>query len=126
MRVARAGSAVRLTFNLQTGLEAWSLYYTPKHMKTLVRRAATTGVPMLNLAKYLLTFSTTDRLERVHPLQGGVLRLKHPSERRPNMPRESGWIFWPCLAWDTVKKHAILTRCSRAPDVVEDVDRPRP
>ena len=89
--------------------EAWSLYYTPEHMKTLLRRAAATGVPMLNLAKYLLTFSTTDRLERVHPLQGGILRLKHPSERRPNMPRESGWIFWPRFAWDTVKKHAILT-----------------
>jgi hypothetical protein len=89
--------------------EAWLLYYTPEHMKTLLRRAAATGVPMLNLAKYLLTFSTTDRLERVHPLQGGILRLKHPSERRPNMPRESGWIFWPRFAWETVKKHAILT-----------------
>jgi hypothetical protein len=89
--------------------EAWSLYYTPQHMKTLLRRAAATGVPMLNLVKYLLTFSTTDRLERVHPLQGGILRLKHPSERRPNMPRESGWIFWPRFAWDTVKKHALLT-----------------
>ena len=88
--------------------EAWSLYYTPAHMKTLLRRAAATGVPMLNLAKYLLTFSTTDRLERVHPLQGGILRLKHPSERRPNAPRESAWIFWPQFAWDTARKHAIL------------------
>ena len=75
--------------------EAWSLYYTPEHMKTLLRRAAASGVPMLNLAKYLLTFSTTDRLERVHPLQGGILRLKHPSERRSGLPRESAWLFWP-------------------------------
>ena len=88
--------------------EAWSLYYTSAHMKTLLRRAAATGVPMLNLAKYLLTFSTTDRLERVHPLQGGILRLKHPSERRPNAPRESAWIFWPQFAWDTARKHAVL------------------
>jgi hypothetical protein len=88
--------------------EAWSLYYTPEHMKTLLRRAAANGVPMLNLTKYLVTFSTTDRLERLHPLQGGILRLKHPSERRPNMPRESAWVFWPRFAWDTVKKHAIL------------------
>jgi hypothetical protein len=88
--------------------EAWSLYYTPEHMKTLLRRAAANGVPMLNLTKYLVTFSTTDRLERMHPLQGGILRLKHPSERRPNMPRESAWVFWPRFAWDTVKKHAIL------------------
>jgi hypothetical protein len=88
--------------------EAWSLYYTPAHMKTLLRRAAATGVPLGSLAKYLLTFSTTDRLEHVHPLQGGILRLKHPSERRPGLPRESAWIFWPRFVWDTLQKHAIL------------------
>src|SRR5947207_7600687 len=48
--------------------EAWLLYYTPAHMKTLLRRAKATGVPLGNLAKYLLTFSMTDRLEHVHPL----------------------------------------------------------
>ncbi len=61
-----------------------------------------------NLAKYLVTFSTTDRLEHVHPLQGGILRLKHPSERRLGFPRERSWIFWPRFAWDTLRKHAIL------------------
>jgi hypothetical protein len=88
--------------------EAWSLYYTPAHMRTLLRRAAVNGVPLVNLAKYLLTFSTTDRLERVHPLQGGILRLKHPSERRPSFPRENAWIFWPRFVWETAAKHAIL------------------
>ena len=39
--------------------EAWSLYYTPAHMKTLLRRAAATGVPMVSLAKVLVTFATT-------------------------------------------------------------------
>jgi hypothetical protein len=77
-------------------------------MKTLLRRAAVNGVPLANLAKYLLTFSTTDRLERVHPLQGGILRLKHPSERRPNLPREKAWIFWPRFVWETIAKQAIL------------------
>ena len=48
--------------------EAWSLYYTPKHMKTLLRRAAATGVPMGSLVKVLVTFATTVRLENVHPL----------------------------------------------------------
>ncbi len=88
--------------------EAWSLYYTPKHMKTLLRRAAATGVPISNLAKYLLTFSTTDRLENVHPLQGGILRLKHPSERRPGLPFENAWSFWPRFGWETLAKHVIL------------------
>ena len=89
--------------------EAWLLYYTPEHMKTLLRRAAATGVPIGNLAKYLLTFSTTDRLEKVHPLQGGILRLKHPSERRPGLSRENPWLFWPRFGWETFVKHVILT-----------------
>ena len=88
--------------------EVWSLYYTPEHMKTLLRRAAVNDVPLGNLAKYLLMFSTTDRLEQVHPLQGGILRLKHPSERRPGLPQESAWIFWPRFLWDTIRKQAIL------------------
>jgi radical SAM superfamily enzyme YgiQ (UPF0313 family) len=89
--------------------EAWSLYYTPKHMKILLRRAAATGVPISNLAKYLLTFSTTDRLEKVHPLQGGIFRLKHPSERRPGLSHEKPWFFWPRFGWETLVKHVILT-----------------
>ena len=88
--------------------EAWSLYYTPEHMKTLLRRAMATGVPIGNLAKYLLTFSTTDRLEHVHPLQGGIFRLKHPSERRPGLSREAPWAFWLRFGWETFVKHSIL------------------
>ena len=90
--------------------DAWSLYYSPKHQETLLRRGMALGAPMFNLAKYLLTFSTTDRLEGVHPLQGGILRLKHPSERRPGLPRESAIVFWPRFVWETIRKHAILAR----------------
>jgi hypothetical protein len=89
--------------------EAWSLYYTPEHMRTLLRRAAATGVPMHSLIKVLVTFATAVRLENMHPLQTGILRLKHPSERRPGLPRESAWIFWPRFVWETFYKHAILT-----------------
>ncbi len=88
--------------------EAWSLYYTPKHMRTLLRRAAATGVPIGSLIKILVNFSTTVRLENLHPIQGGILRLKHPSERRPGLPRQSGWTFWPRFALETIGKHAVI------------------
>jgi len=88
--------------------EAWSLYYTPEHMKTLMRRAAATGVPMGSLLKVLVSFATMVRLENVHPLQSGVLRLKHPSERRPGLPRERIWVFWPRFVWETLYKQVIL------------------
>jgi hypothetical protein len=48
------------------------------------------------------------RLENVHPLQSGVLRLKSPSERRPGLPRERAWVFWPRFVWGTLYKHIIL------------------
>ena len=89
-------------------LEAWSLYYTPEHMKTLLRRAAATGVPMGSLVKVLVTFAMMVPLEKVHPLQAGIFRLKHPSERRPGLPRESALVFWPRYFWDTLRKHAVL------------------
>ncbi len=88
--------------------EAWSLYYTPAHMKTLLRRAAATGVPMTSLVKVLVTFATTVPLEKVHPLQAGIFRLKTPAERRPELPRETALAFWPRYAWEMLTKHLVL------------------
>jgi hypothetical protein len=88
--------------------EAWSLYYTPKHMATVLRRAAATGVPMNSLVKALVPFATTARLEKVHPLQGGLFRIKRRSERRPGLPRENVAVFWLRFAWETLTKHVIL------------------
>ena len=50
--------------------EAWSLYYTPKHMRTLLLRAAATGVSLNSLVKVLATFATSVPVENLHPLQG--------------------------------------------------------
>ncbi len=89
--------------------EAWSLYYTPRHMRTLMRRGAATGVPLRSLLKVLVTFASTLRLENVHPLQGGIIRLKTPGERRPGLPREPLWMFWPRFGFETLAKHAVLS-----------------
>jgi hypothetical protein len=89
--------------------EAWSIYYTPKHMETLLRRAVATGVPVNSLIKVLVNFATTTRLENVHPLQGGIFRLKHRSERRPGSPRERLVVFWTRFLWETLSKHAVIT-----------------
>jgi hypothetical protein len=88
--------------------EAWSLFYTPAHLKTLMRRAAATGVPMASLIKVLVSFTTTVRLENVHPLQSGIFRLKSRSERRPGMPREGAGLFWARFAWQSLYKHTVL------------------
>jgi hypothetical protein len=88
--------------------EAWSLYYTHGHMTTLLRRAAATEVPLGSLVKVLVSFATMVRLEKVHPLQGGILRLKHPTERRPGLSPENPWLFWPRFFWASLRKHVVL------------------
>jgi radical SAM superfamily enzyme YgiQ (UPF0313 family) len=90
--------------------EAWELYYSADHMKTLLRRAAATGVSLKSLIKLLVTFSSTVRLESVHPLQSGIVRMRHPSERRPGRSAESSFVFWPRLIWTTLKVHVSLAR----------------
>jgi len=46
----------------------------------------------------------------VHPLQGGILRLKNRHERRPELPIEPVWQFYPWLAADFLVKHARIAR----------------
>jgi hypothetical protein len=88
--------------------EAWGLYYSKAHMRTLLRRTAATKGPMASMVKMLLNFSLTVGLEGLHPIQSGVLRLQHPSERRPGLPPEQAWIFWPRFAWSTMRKTATI------------------
>jgi hypothetical protein len=79
-------------------------------MQTLLRRAAATGVPLGSLMRLLARFALSDPIENVHPLQSGILRLMHPWERRPDMPRESPWVFWPRFVWHTLRRHALAFR----------------
>jgi radical SAM superfamily enzyme YgiQ (UPF0313 family) len=88
--------------------EAWALYYTPEHMKTLLRRAAATKVPMGSLVKLLVPFAMMVRLENIHPLQSGVLRLKLPSERRSGLARERFWTFWLGFLCNAAYKNAVM------------------
>jgi hypothetical protein len=86
--------------------EAWSQYYTRAHVETLLRRAAVTSVPMLSLIKVLVPFSSMTRIEKVHPLQSGLIRLKHPSERRPSFPREPALAFYARYLRDVITRNA--------------------
>lgn len=90
--------------------EAWSLYYSPHHMKTLLRRAAATGVPIASLVKILVTFTLSVPLEKVHPLQSGILRLKHPDERRPGSAPQSAAVFWARYVAETVYKFSAYAK----------------
>jgi radical SAM superfamily enzyme YgiQ (UPF0313 family) len=90
--------------------DAWRIYYTPEHMGTILRRARVYGINIWRLAQILLWFSSSVAVEGVHPLQGGILRLKNRHERRSELPVEPVWRFYPALAWDFVSRHYKLGR----------------
>jgi radical SAM superfamily enzyme YgiQ (UPF0313 family) len=85
--------------------DAWQIYYTPAHIETILRRAQAYGINILRLAQIILWFSASPQIEKVHPLQGGLLRLKNRHERRPELPMVPVWRFYPWLAWDFAVKH---------------------
>ena len=86
--------------------DAWSIYYTPQHIETILRRAQAYGINILRLAQIILWFAQSLTIERVHPLQGGFVRLKARDERRPELPREPVWKFYPACATEFLVKHA--------------------
>jgi hypothetical protein len=47
-------------------------------------------------------------LEKIDPLEGGYLRRKYRKERRPTLPVESPWSFYPRYVLDLLSKHVKL------------------
>ncbi len=87
---------------------AWREYYTPEHMATIMRRAAATRISPGKMMFLLLWFWGCVSLEKVHPLQGGYLRRKVRTDRRPGLPQENPVLFYPRMAWELVDKHVRL------------------
>jgi len=85
---------------------AWTQYFTPENMETILRRGASTNCSMSRLVSFMFLFGYSVPVEDVHPLQGGLLRRKYRRDRRPGMPIEPIWSFYPKFAWDFVSKTA--------------------
>ena len=84
---------------------AWEWFYSPDHMETIMRRAASCGLSVGKVMFMMLWFFFSIRYDRVHPLESGYFRLKFRRDRRPTLPRESMLVFYPRFAWDTVRSH---------------------
>ena len=84
---------------------AWLNYYTPEHVRTILRRAAAhrLGRPKTALTT-ILWFNLMILFESVHPLEGGAFRLKFRRDRRHGMPIESRFVFYPRYFGETVVK----------------------
>jgi radical SAM superfamily enzyme YgiQ (UPF0313 family) len=84
--------------------QAWKLYYSPEHIETLLRRAVVTGIGPSRLATMLAGFASIVEVENLHPLQSGIVRLKWRTDRRPGLPIEPAWRFYPRVIVEGVRK----------------------
>ncbi|MBI4597136.1 MAG: radical SAM protein [Candidatus Omnitrophica bacterium] len=83
---------------------AWDAYYTPEHVEALIRRGKAWGFAPRHMMEKLLAFHACARIEQVHPLEGGLFRLKYRTDRRPGMPLERPLTFYGRYLWDTLSK----------------------
>jgi hypothetical protein len=86
--------------------EAWRSYYSWKHIETVARRHAADpeGRPG-KVVQFMTEFKIMVETENVHPLDGGILRLKYRRDRRPGLPVEPPLLFHLRLAVQFAWKH---------------------
>lgn len=75
--------------------DAWQRYYTIEHIETILRRVASTKANASNALFLISWFTGSINIEHIHPLEGGFMRRRYRRDRRPGMPIEPAWLFYP-------------------------------
>lgn len=73
---------------------AWENFYSREHCETILRRATACGTSPGKILFYLVWFKGCMLIENIHPLEGGLFRLKFRGDRRFGLPIESPLIFY--------------------------------
>jgi radical SAM superfamily enzyme YgiQ (UPF0313 family) len=90
--------------------EAWAAFHTRDRFETVMRRAeATNSGPGKVLTQLIWSYCAVE-LENVHPYQGGYLRRKYRKDRRPSLPVESAFVFYPRYVAGLLYKHFKLAQ----------------
>ena len=90
--------------------DAWRRFYSLEHIETVMRRAVATNSNPGNMTFLLLWYYFCVNFEKIDPLEGGYLRRKYRKERRPTLPVESPFVFYPRYAADFFYKHFKLAQ----------------
>jgi hypothetical protein len=85
---------------------AWKAYYNPEHIERIMRRAAANGKPLNKVMWPVLWFWACHAIEGIHPVEGGYIRRKVRTERRPGMKIENPLVFYPKRAAEFLSKGA--------------------
>src|SRR6266404_1026218 len=73
----------------------WNTYYTDEHIETILRRAIASGTSPGKTMFFITWFKGCIGIEKIHPLEGGFLRLKFRRSRRSGIPLENPLLFYP-------------------------------
>jgi len=86
--------------------EIWKRYYSYEHCKTVLQRAGAKRGPFGSSLFVLFWFKGCIEIENIHPVEGGLLRRKVRRNRRPGLPMEPVWLFYPKYVAETAVKLA--------------------
>ncbi len=79
----------------RTYRDAWNTYYAPDHIVRVIKRAAAFGMSPGKVGFWMNYFAAATGIERVHPLECGMIRRKYRRDRRPGMRLENPLVFYP-------------------------------
>ncbi len=83
---------------------AWERYYTTDHIETIMKRTAATRGNVSNALFLITWFTGSIKIEKIHPLESGLLRRRFRRARRPGYPVVSAWRFYPAYYAETLSK----------------------
>jgi hypothetical protein len=75
--------------------DSWRQYYTDEHVETILRREAARGGRIKALHSSMVHFLGSILIEKVHPLETGILRRRVRRQRRSGLPIENPLVFYP-------------------------------
>jgi radical SAM superfamily enzyme YgiQ (UPF0313 family) len=84
--------------------EAWRIFYSDDHIRTVQKRAASIGMSPVKLLNFQIWFKGSIDIEGVHPLESGYLRMKSRRDRRPGFPIEPALLFYLRYGLETLVK----------------------
>ena len=74
-------------------------FNTMEHMETVLRRLVAKKGRANNALVLITWFMSSIHLEKIHPLESGLFRLKFRRDRRPGLPIEPIWKFYPAYTY---------------------------
>jgi radical SAM superfamily enzyme YgiQ (UPF0313 family) len=89
--------------------KAWDIFYSPKHVEKVLRRANRDGISPSRLIWRLLTCQFGIKYENAHPFQCGAFRKKVRCQRRWGMPLENPLLFYSRRIWEIGKTTLLLS-----------------